>query len=167
MLSAKCSPSDLAQPLQFNSEFILQFALLIEEFFLYFLTLFLQLLFLLAQFLGSGPAGLPHGQGDLRPYAREFGLHLAQINSSFGIDFWQLETLLEQIGTFAIGQREAESLWSLVANYAYAGGVFFTGIESVTEIADIIDGFFIHFYNDITGVKSGFFRTAALLYRAH
>ena len=94
-------------------------------------------------------------------------MHLAQINSSFRIDFWQLETLLEQIGTLAIRQRQAESLWSFVANDANAGGVFFTGIESVTEVADIVDGFSIHLNNDIAGMKSGFFCAAALFHRAH
>ena len=29
-------------------------------------------------------------------------MHLAQINSSFGIDFWQLETLLEQGARLAL-----------------------------------------------------------------
>jgi len=38
---------------------------------------------------------------------------------------------------------------------------------SVTEVADIVDGFSIHFNNDIACMKSGFFRAAALFHRAH
>src|SRR6202040_2170942 len=100
---------------------------------------------------------LADGSLDFGSHAGHLGLHLAQINHSFGVGVRLLDSLvgIEQARLVALRHGQSEVLLLLLPNDADRDRAALAAVHGMSKIAAVTDGFAVDFHDHVTGPEPG------------